>query len=200
MNSKHKYELILSSKYEFEIQSVNSKTNTTSIAALLTIIFVIFSAASYYNGFLVYDYIYVALALLIIIAICFAVFLVLNNSRSMKLIFTDRGFALSPNKFVFGIPLYTFIAEEWKNILCYQIIETNKLFKIGSKYKKKYHLYVRTDGMIPRCVNNYGVSVFCITGHHLSDDEADRVNDIFCKYSIKKCADDGFAFTEIASP
>lgn len=191
MNSKYKYELITSSKPEFELLSVNSKINIKFILIVIITAFVLFAASSYFNGVLGANFTYITMAFIMIIIVCIFTIVMLNNARSMKLVITDKGIALSPNKFVLGIPLHTFVAEEWQNILCYKIIKTNKLLRIGGKSNKIYHLYIRTDGVIPRCVNNYGVSVFCVTGHHMSDDEADRVSGILCKYSIKKCADDG---------
>jgi len=128
---------------------------------------------------------YLLIVLFEIVYISGAVILMyINNTRRMRLIFTTKGLALFPNKFICGIPISTLIAEEWSDIENYSIQKLEGLMAIGYGKTKRFYLFVKTRGVIRRCVNNYGISVFAITGHLLDGQDVMAVHDIFAQFGI----------------
>ena len=128
---------------------------------------------------------YIAIILLEIVYVSVAVVILSkNNARRMRLIFTTKGLALFPNTFICGFPVSTLIAEEWDDIENYSIQKLEGLMTIGVGKSKKLFLFVRTRGLVRRCVNNYGISVFAITGHLLDEQDIVAIHEIFAQFGI----------------
>ena len=192
MNRVKVYNDITSSIIDFEIQSViRKKISINTFACFILLLHVVIVIAYFFNKTFFDELlgiinIYVVVAIdVIIVAGGMLPILLLNYDRGMRLIFTQKGIALYPNKFICGVPLSTLVAERWEEIECYSILELPLLMKLGSDPKRKSFLYIRTKGIIPRCVNNYGISVFAVTGHHLNEEDIVVIHQIFDQHKIK---------------
>jgi hypothetical protein len=191
MNNFDKFSQIANADIIFEIESIN-KANKESYMVkvlfslnILIIILYLFDAfistkivgEFNVNPIFVFEFLF-----LIGIILPFFIF---NNGKSMKLIFTSAGVALCPCLRLFKIPINC-VAEKWENIESYSFFQLPKLMKIGSDPSKKWVLNIRTSGILQKFVNNYGISVFAISGHHMNEKEREIVIGIFQSFNIRQ--------------
>lgn len=186
------YEEIADSPIIYEVDSINKpkiKTFMTVISISLVNLLILLA---YFLDALLWKYLINEINFLLVfvfeiifIASTILPVILLDNARSMRLIFTKKGIALYPNSFICGIPLSTLVAESWDDIESYSFLELAKLMALGIDPNKRKFLYIRTNGLIPRCVNNYGISVFAVTGHLLNEKDISVIRSIFDQFGIK---------------
>ncbi len=190
MKTQNKYEYIVSAdiccKFDSIYKPKASKYITYKEVLLNVIVLLVFTYDALYSHLLIIRFSIISLVVieLLILLIVMLPAYYINYSRNMKLIITNNGIALYPNKFLARVPIYRLIAEKWADIEFYSIYELQSLLKIGSDERKKFYLYIRTKGIIPRCVNNYGISVFAITGHHLNEADVQSIRDVLNRHGV----------------
>ena len=190
MNVQIKYNRIANSTVLAKFYSIYKPTSKHSITYKEILLNIIVMSLCVYDSlyshllFLEFNVVVFLIVQLILMLIVFLPAYHMHYSKNMKLIITENGILLFPNKFIAGIPLFRFVAEEWKDLEFYSIYELNSLLKIGSIEEMKYCLYIRTNGNVPRCVNTYGMSVFAITGHHLNKNDVNTIKMILDKHGI----------------
>lgn len=190
------YKDIISSKEIYNVASVNKvdrniSLNIIILAMLNLVILSLYFYDAIFSNILFNEISATLIILFEIIYISCSIFpvIILNNGRRMKLTITEKGIVLHPNMFICGIPLSTLVAENFEDIESYSFKKIRKLMQIGSNSKNEFYLHINTKGFVPRCVNNYGMSVFAITGHLLNENDIEVIKNIFNKYKIMHLED-----------
>lgn len=184
------YEKVTNSEILYEVYPVNYTNIEYKKQVFIILMFNLFILSGYFLDATLFNIFteqlsYIVIILLEIVYISGAVIILFkNNAKRMRLIFTTKGLALFPNTFICGFPVSTLIAEEWDDIENYSIQKLEGLMTIGAGKSKKLFLFVKTRGLIRRCVNNYGMSVFAITRHLLDEQDVVAINDIFAQFGI----------------